>query len=93
MDARGKTKIVRDELLNILRCPADQTALAPVSDAILDQLNTAIRAKRIRNQAGELVEQTIEGGLVRIDGALLYPIVDQIPVLLPDEAILLNQIG
>ena len=83
----------RDELLHILRCPEDHSALAPANDTLLSQLNAAIRAKRLRNKAGHLVEQEIEGGLVRTDGKLLYPIVGQIPVLLPDEAIPLNQIG
>ena len=38
------------------------------------------------------VETSLSGGLVRDDGTLLYPIVDEIPVMLVDEAIPLDQL-
>ena len=47
----------------------------------------------MKNQAGRPVEQPLAGGLVRTDDALLYPIVDDIPVLLADEAIPLGQLA
>jgi uncharacterized protein YbaR (Trm112 family) len=33
------------------------------------------------------VEKQLDGGLVREDGAYLYPIEDDIPIMLIDEAI------
>jgi uncharacterized protein YbaR (Trm112 family) len=84
--------MIRDELLNILRCPEDRSALAPADDGLVLQVNAAIRAGTLQNKAGRRVEQTIDGGFVRAAGDVLYPIVDQIPVLLQDEAIRLDQL-
>jgi uncharacterized protein YbaR (Trm112 family) len=84
--------MIQDELRSIVCCPEDHSALTPANDAIVAQLNTAIRAGRLRNMAGRVIEQSIDGGLIRSAGDLLYPIVDQIPVLLKDEAIRLDQL-
>ena len=83
---------MRHELFDILRCPENHARLAPANDALVAELNSRIRAGSLRNQAGREVHETIDGGLMRADGDLLYPIVDQIPVLLRDEAILLDQL-
>ena len=40
---------------------------------------------------GSIVESRWQGGLIREDGTLLYPITDGIPVLLIDGAIPLDQ--
>jgi uncharacterized protein YbaR (Trm112 family) len=84
---------MRNQILAILRCPVDHSPLSEADTALVAQLNAAIRAKRLRNQVGHVVEYSIEGGLIRARGDLLYPIVDQIPVILHDEAIPLNQLG
>jgi uncharacterized protein YbaR (Trm112 family) len=84
--------MINKELLPILVCPTDQTPLRIATDQLLARLNRAIAAGRVKNQAGRSVEQPLAGGLVRADNTLLYPIVDDIPVLLLDEAIPLAQI-
>jgi uncharacterized protein YbaR (Trm112 family) len=84
--------MMRIELLEILRCPEDHTPLTPASDALLDQVNAAVRAGRLLNRGGERVEQLLDAALVRAAGDVLYPIVDEIPVLLLDEAITLDQL-
>ena len=83
---------MRAEILPILRCPEDHTPLAIADDALVGEVNAAIRAGRLDDRAGKRVEQTIDGGLVRAAGDVLYPIVDQIPVLLVDESIALCQL-
>ena len=75
-----------------LVCPTDHTPLNVAEDRIVAQVNRAIAAGRVMNRAGRLVDQPIGGGLIRTDQTLLYPILDGIPVLLADEAILLAQI-
>lgn len=85
--------MLKNELLNILRCPESRTKLSPVSGEILARLNAAIRNGRLINCAGQILERPLDGGLVREDGTLLYPISDNIPVLLRDDAIMLEQLG
>jgi uncharacterized protein YbaR (Trm112 family) len=76
-----------EELLSILRCPIDGSRLVVADEALVARLNAAIRSGELRNRSGRRVEKTLDGGLLRTAGDLLYPIVDQIPALLRDEAI------
>ena len=46
-----------------------------------------IEAGQMRNRAGELVTEQLDGGLLREDGRFVYPIRRDIPVLLIDEAL------
>jgi uncharacterized protein YbaR (Trm112 family) len=84
--------MIADHLLEILRCPQSRTRLRPADADVVARLNRAIGAGQLVNVAGERVERSIDGGLIREAGDLLYPIVDQIPVLLPDEAIDLTRV-
>ncbi len=80
------------DLLSILVCPIDHTPLSPADTRLIARLNRAIAAGRVRNQAGQPVDQPVVAGLVRADGRLLYPILEEIPVLLANEAIPLEGI-
>lgn len=84
--------MISKELLEILRCPEDRTPLALADAALVDRCNQSVVNRRLKNRAGLPVERMLDGGLVRADGAVLYPIVDEIPVLLVDEAIPLDQL-
>lgn len=84
--------VIADHLLEILRCPQSRTRLRPAETKLVEQLNRAIAAGTLVNLAGERLERPLDGGLIREQGDLLYPIIDQIPVLLPDEAIDLGAI-
>jgi uncharacterized protein YbaR (Trm112 family) len=85
--------MLNDSLLALLRCPENHSEVHPANEQLVARLNAAIRAGRVRNQAGIQVTKAIDGGLVRAAGDLLYPIVDQIPVMLHDEAIPLELLG
>ena len=84
--------MLSDHTLAMLRCPNDRSTLRLADTALVARLNVAIAANRLQNQAGAPVERPIDGGLIRAAGDLLYPIVDQIPVMLYDEAIPLAQL-
>ncbi|MDK1020861.1 MAG: hypothetical protein QGD90_04405, partial [Candidatus Hydrogenedentes bacterium] len=80
------------ELLDILVCPENKTAVKLVDDDALAKINEAIQAKTLKNRAGETIEESIDGGLLREDGVYLYPIRDDIPIMLIDESIPMAQL-
>ena len=89
----GQPDMLQADVLAILRCPDDHSELAVASQEVVDQVNESIRKGRLVNRAGKWVDRSIDGGLVRADRAVLYPIIDHIPVLLRDDAILLSQLA
>ena len=85
--------MLRPEVLATLCCPEDRSGLSLASNALITEINTIIRGGRLRNRAGQILEQSLDGGLTRADGDLMYPIIEGIPVLVRDEAIPLAQLG
>jgi uncharacterized protein YbaR (Trm112 family) len=82
--------MVNPELLEILVCPETMQGLRVADPETLERVNLAIREGYLRNQGGERVRERIEEGLVREDGKVLYPVRDDIPVILLDEAVRLD---
>lgn len=74
-------------LLTILCCPETHQELKIAAPAVLEKLNELIAAGRLQNRAGRILRDKIDAGLVRADGRYLYPVCENIPVLLVDEAI------
>jgi uncharacterized protein YbaR (Trm112 family) len=83
--------MIRPELLKMLVCPEDRTPLEEAGSELIARVNDAVAAGRLTNKAGRVVEQRLDGGLVRADRKVLYPVVDEIPMLLVDEGIPLDQ--
>lgn len=81
------------DLLEILVCPDDRTKLSLADEGKVSALNAAIAAGNIKNKGGDPVGDAIQAGLVREDGKILYPVRDDIPVLLIEEGIPLEQLG
>jgi uncharacterized protein YbaR (Trm112 family) len=79
--------MIDKDLLKILVCPENRTPLRLADESLVDRLNRAAAAGMLKNRVGQPVQSPLEGGLVREDGTLFYPIIDGIPVLLLDEAI------
>ena len=82
--------MIDEDLLAILACPETKEPVALAEEELIAELNSRIVRGEIKNRAGKTVEGKIDGGLVRADGAYLYPIQDEIPILLLDEAIPLH---
>lgn len=78
--------MVDAELLAILVCPEDKTPVTQADAATLAALNARIAAGQVNNRGGHAVTEPVTEGLVRADGKYLYPVRDDIPVMLIDEA-------
>jgi uncharacterized protein YbaR (Trm112 family) len=83
----GNTMALDQQLLDILACPETKEPVALAGEALIAKLNEAIAAGTLKNRGGEAVSGKIDGGLVRQDQKYLYPIRDDIPIMLIDEGI------
>jgi len=83
---------ISDDLLEMIRCPRTRQPLKLADQATLERVNQAIAAGRLRNALGKPVTENLVAALVTDDGATLYAIVDDIPILLADEAVSLDQL-
>jgi uncharacterized protein YbaR (Trm112 family) len=79
--------MVDPELLEILVCPEDKTPVTLADAATLEALNARIAAGEVKTRGGQPVTEAVAEGLVRADGTYLYPVRDDIPVMLIDEAL------
>jgi uncharacterized protein len=75
------------ELLAILVCPQNKNPLRLASDDEIASLNSQITSGQVSNCGDNTVEMPLQAGLIREDGAILYPIREGIPVLLSEEGI------
>lgn len=85
--------MVDQELLDILVCPENKTAVKLVGQEVIDRVNAAVKSGSLKNRAGEKVEEPIDAGLLRADGKYLYPVREDIPIMLIDEAIPMESVG
>lgn len=75
------------ELLRILCCPETHQEVRLAEASMIEEVNRQIQSGTAKNRAGQPVKEKIDGGLVRADGKFLYPIRQDIPVMLVDEAL------
>lgn len=80
------------ELLAILCCPETKQAVTLAEDSLIQKLNAAVVRGELLNLGKRPVSAELDGGLIRADRKILYPIRENIPVMLIDEGIPLEQI-
>ena len=80
------------ELVQILACPQTRQPVRVADEALVQKVNQAISGGRVVNRDGQPVTEAIQTGLVREDNQYLYPVRDDIPVMLIGEAIALEQV-
>lgn len=92
-DAVQKKVNLDKDLLAILCCPETKQAVALADDLLIQKVNGAIERGLLKNKAQKPVTEKLDGGLVRADNKILYPVREDIPVMLIDEGIPLDQIA
>ena len=75
------------ELLKILCCPETHQRLRWADEVRMAGVNQQIGAGQLKNGAGKIVAEKISAGLLRQDGKVIYPLRNNIPILLIDEAL------
>ena len=75
------------ELLEILRCPETKQLVSVLGEDAVKRINETIAAGGVKNRGGADVTEAIGSGLVREDKKFFYPVRDDIPIMLEDEAI------
>jgi uncharacterized protein YbaR (Trm112 family) len=81
------------ELIELLVCPETKQSLRSADSDVLTRLNEAIADGRVKNRGGTPVSAPLSTALVREDGRLLYPVREDIPIMLLDESIELDDLG
>jgi uncharacterized protein YbaR (Trm112 family) len=78
---------VDGKLLEILCCPVSKTPLKLLDQKKLDHLNGAIGNGDALHINGEKIMEPLQEGLITDDGKVIYPVQDNIPVLLEEKGI------
>lgn len=79
--------MIDQELLSILCCPETHQPVKVADAALLDRLNRRVVSGELQNRGGKVVREKIEAGLVREDRQVLYPVCNDIPIMLVEESI------
>jgi uncharacterized protein YbaR (Trm112 family) len=75
-----------------LVCPETHQPLTEADAVTIGRLNDAVTRGALSFTGGAQVEQRLDGGLIRQDGQVLYPVIQGIPHLTIDQAIALGQL-
>ena len=80
------------DLLEILACPETKEPVALAEESLVARVNAGIEAGVVTSRDGQKVDRPVEAGLLRQDGKVLYPVRGGIPIMLIDEAILVDDL-
>ena len=80
------------DILSILCCPETKQDVGLADNELINRLNDRIEKKEIKNKGGQIVTERLDGGLLRADQKILYPIRQDIPVMLIEEGILIEDL-
>jgi uncharacterized protein YbaR (Trm112 family) len=84
--------MVDSQLLEILVCPETKQPVRLADEDLLARLNAAIAEGSVATRGGEAVSDAVGEGLVREDNTFLYPVRDDIPIMLIDSAIPIDRL-
>ena len=83
--------MIASDLLAILCCPETKQNIRLLEPNLIQRLNQRIEKGELKTKGGQSVSEKIDGGLLRSDEAVVYPIRDQIPIMLIEEGIIVEK--
>lgn len=81
--------MINKEFLNSLLCPISKQNLVLADNDTLNKIKGDISNKKVINRSGEKIIEQIEQLLFTEDKQFAYVIRNDIPVIIPEEAIVL----
>ena len=79
--------MIDKELLEILVCPETGEPLEEAGREIIERLNELVELGTLVDRSGERISEKIEEGLICRGGEYLYPVRENIPILLLENSI------
>ena len=80
--------MISADLLPLLCCPETRQPLSVAPAEVLAKLEGERAAGRLTNRAGQPLTEPVTDGLLRADGAVFFPMRAGIPLLTPDDAVM-----
>ena len=80
------------EWVAIYRCPETLQTVSVADSSLIQRLNDAVIRGSLQTKGNKPVSTQLEGGLIREDQQILYPIREDIPDMLIENGIPLNQL-
>lgn len=85
--------MIKEELLNVICCPETKEDLVLADQDLVDKINSLIDGGEIESRIKQKITKRIDGGLIQKESRrFLYPIRNEIPILIIDESIPLEKI-
>ncbi|MBX2868798.1 MAG: hypothetical protein KTR18_08990 [Acidiferrobacterales bacterium] len=81
------------KLLEILVCPITKQPVSILPEPKLTILNEKIEKAEVSNHGGVVLTEPLSQALITRNGGVIYPINQNIPVMLEDESIDTVQLG
>ncbi len=85
--------MISDWFLELARCPVSHSRLRLAEADLVHRINEAVEAGGITNRIQRPVSEPLDEALVNEDQSLLFPVRNDIPTLIADEAIPLAQLS
>lgn len=81
------------ELLELLACPVHRAPVTLADTETVRTVNALVDSGRLHDRSGHLVRSRVDDVLVCAAAGCLYPVEHDIPTLLPEEALVLEDVA